>query len=188
MLQRLTISGALLLAAAITLCACSGGGGNQAPIPNPGAESAILLPSGGGAVFPAGSFDNATEVDVNEELTGGQRDASTFPANSGGLIGSTTVKVPAGVALNHDIEVRIAVSPPQATNMVFTIFEYNNATRMWETTAGASSASKALAAAGAVTGGSLVAFDADTAGTTGLNMTYGVFENFGTATGGGGSN
>ncbi len=185
MLQRLTISGALLIAAAITLCAC-GGGGDQAPIPNPGAESAILLPSGGGAVFPAGSFDNATEVDVNEELSGDQRDASTFPANSGGLIGSTTVKVPAGVALNRDIEVRIAVSPPQATNMVFTIFEYNNATRMWETTAGASSTSKAFAAAGAVTGGSLVAFEADTAGTTGLDVTYGVFENFGTATGGGG--
>ena len=137
MVHRLTLVGAILTAAAAVLCACGGGDGRQAPIPNPGQVTTVMLPSGGGAIFPAGAFTTTTQVDIDDSLTGSQLDPASFPADSGSMLGSTTVKVPAGVVLNADIEVRIAVSPAQPVNRVFTIFEYNGATKMWETTAAA---------------------------------------------------
>lgn len=183
MLHRLTILGALLAAAVFMLCACNGGA-DQAPIPDPNQDTTVLLPSGGGAVFPGGTFDTATEVDVNDGLSDSQKDPAGFPANSGALLGTTTVKVPAGVVMNADILVMIAVDPMQPTNRVFTIFESNPTTGMWETTAGAASADKGLAAVGSVTDGSIVTFTADSAGTTGFDKTYGVFENLWTSGGG----
>ena len=116
MLHRLVLVGAAMLLLACALSAC-GGGTDATPVPDPQTETRIILPSGGGAIFPAGAFAGATEVDVNEELTGAQQAQAGFPANSGALLGATTVKVPAGVALNTNIEVRIALSTAQATNL-----------------------------------------------------------------------
>jgi len=154
---------------------------------DPSKETRIFLDSGGGAIFPAGAFDVATEVDVNEELTGAQAGNAGFPDNSGALLGTTTVKVPAGVALNSDIMVYIALSPAQPTNLAFTIFMFNPTTNMWETTAGASSL-KGVAAMGEITNGNIASFTAPTAGSSGFEATYGVFENYFTeiSDGGGG--
>ena len=93
--RLILISMALLLFTA----ACSGGGNGGAPIPNPGNETAIMLPSGAGAIFPAGSFAAATEVKVTESISGDMGDADGYPANSGNLLGATNITVPAGVVL-----------------------------------------------------------------------------------------
>ncbi|MBN2083330.1 PKD domain-containing protein [bacterium] len=155
-------------------------------MPDPATETRILLPSGGGAIFPAGAFAAATEVDVNESLTGAQTAAAGFPTNSGALLGATTIKVPAGVALNTNIEVRIGLAEAQDTDLGFTVFMFNPATSMWETTA-AASALKDTAAVGLISGGTVVSFTATTAGTTGFEGTYGVFENLATEQPGGGT-
>ena len=47
-----------VLIAALAITSCGGGGGQNLPIP-PTSETSFLLPSGGGAIFPAGSFDGA---------------------------------------------------------------------------------------------------------------------------------
>jgi hypothetical protein len=150
MLHRLVLAVAATFLIACAASSCNGGGG-ATPVPNPQDETRIILASGGGAIFPAGTFTVATEVDVNEELSGSQTSSAGYPDNSGALLGSTTVKVPAGVVLNEDIEVLIALSPAQPTNLAFTIFMFNATTGMWETTAAASAASKASAAVGLIT-------------------------------------
>ena len=100
MLHRAFPLGAILLAA-LLLGACGGSGTDQTPVPNPGDQTTVMLPSGGGAVFPGGSFSAATNVEVDETLTGTQRDVASFPANAGLLLGATSVKVPAGVTLQR---------------------------------------------------------------------------------------
>ena len=163
---------------------CSSGGNGTSPVPA-GNETQIILPSGGGAIFPAGSFAAATNVIVTEAISGAMGDAGGFPAGSGALLGATTIEVPAGVALASDIEVRIALSMAQATDSVFTIYSFNEESSMWETTAATSSA-KGVAATGPVSGGTVVSFTAPTAGTTGLDVSYGVFANLKTTDPGGG--
>lgn len=176
MMHRLVMAVAAMFLIACVASSCNGGGG-VTPVP-PQGETRIILASGGGAIFPAGAFTESTEVDVNEDLTGAQSNNAGYPDNSGALLGTTTVKVPAGVVLNADIEVLIALSPAQPTNLAFTIFMFNDTTGMWETTAAASSASKALAAMGMISNGNVLSFMADSAGTTGFEGTYGVFENY----------
>lgn len=187
MLHRLVLAVAATFLIACIASSCNGGGGAN-PILNPQDETRIILASGGGAIFPAGAFTETTEVDVNEDLTGPQTSSAAYPADSGDMLGSTTVKVPAGVMLNSDIQVLIALSPAQSTNLAFTIFMFNPTSGMWETTAAASSASKVTAAMGMITDGDVASFTASTAGTTGFEATYGVFENYNEDTGGGTTN
>lgn len=139
-----------------------------------------MLPSGGGAIFPAGSFVNQTDVLVTEDLSDAQRNVAGFPADGGTLLGATRIEVPGGVALAHDITVLIALAEPAATNMQFTIFRFNSATSMWETTEAGASALRGVSATAKVLEGNVVSFTAPTAGTTGLHTAYGVFSGYST--------
>jgi len=165
---------ALMLAALLSACGGSGVGGS---LVSPSSQMSIILPSGGGAVFPAGSFAQTTNVQVTDSLSGTARNAASYPANSGALLGATSVKVPAAVVLAKDIKVLIAVQDEVGIEDAHTIFSFNAASGKWETTASAS-ASRTVAALGTVEGGHVISFVANSASTTGFDKTYGVFENF----------
>lgn len=165
---------ALMIAALVSACGGSGVGGT---LVTPSSEMSIVLPSGGGAVFPAGSFAQTTTVNVTDSVSGAARGAASFPANSGALLGATSVKVPAGAALAKDIKVLIAVKDEVGVEDAHTIFSFNAASGKWETTQSAS-ASRSVAALGTVEGSNVITFTADSSGTTGFDKTYGVFENF----------
>lgn len=172
----------IAIALIMSLAACGGSGGNTPILPD--LATKIILASGGGAIFPAGSFVNKTDVLVSESLSGAQRDAASFPQNAGTLLGATRITVPAGVALAHDITVMIALSEPAEVSKQFTIFAYNNATHMWQTTEAGASSLRGISAQGRVTEATVVTFTAPTAGTTGLDAAYAVFSGYsGTVTG-----
>ncbi len=163
----------------IGLAGCNGSGGNNTPV-LPGSATTIMLPSGGGAIFPAGSFVNETDVLVTEDLSDAQRNVAGFPADGGTLLGATRIEVPGGVALAHDINVMIALAEPAATNTQFTIFAFNKATNMWATTEAGASSLRGVSAQAKVLQGNVVSFTAPSAGTTGLDTAYGVFSGFST--------
>lgn len=169
----------VLLAIAIvaSLAACNGSGVDNTPI-LPGTPTSIMLPAGGGAIFPAGSFAAETNVLVSDELTDAQRDAAGFPPDAGTLLGATRIEVPQGAVLAHDITVMVALAEPIATNVQFTIFAFNSATNMWGTTEAGAAALRGTSAQGHVMEGNVVTFTAPTEGTTGLNVAYGVFSGY----------
>jgi hypothetical protein len=176
----------LAITALISLASCGGGGGSLIP---PDAEMRIILASGGGAIFPAGSFAAATDVDVTEDPTGAMNDAAGYPADSGELLGMTRIIVPAGAVLDKNVTVLIALGDPAAANLEFTVFKFNGTTNMWESTSGGASGAHDVSALARVEDGDVLSFLAPTAGTTGLDVAYGVFANYSDEIpGGGGSN
>jgi hypothetical protein len=165
----------LLLASA----SCGGGGSGLGGLfVLPGAPMTITLASGGGAMFPAGAFATPTDVLVTDELTDSQRAVSGFPPDSGALLGGTRIVVPPGAVLAKDITVFIAVRLPVATTTQFTIFAFDAASSMWETTEAGVSSLRGISAKGQVMQGNVVKFRAPTAGTSGLATAYGVFAGY----------
>ncbi len=180
-MSRLAVLLSLLVL--LILASCGGGGGDNFPIDQGGQ---VLLASGAGVVFPAGTFDGPVEVTVTEDIPGEARAATAFPADAGNLLGALQVTVPAGVELGQNIEVRIAVGDSWDAAKGLVIFSYNPTTGMWETTEAASSAARGTTAVGTVKDSNVVSFTAATAGQTGFDQVYGVFDGYTTDVGGGG--
>jgi hypothetical protein len=193
--SRFIVLCAVVFLLAFVTIACGGRGARRImPLPSvgtqtvqPGVEASFILPSGGGAIFPAGSFSVATDVSVSESMTAEQRDGGGFPPDSGLLLGSTSVQVTAGRTLLRDITVYIALTGVQTVGKRFIIFRFNPATYMWESTENLAAAVRGTSAVGTVgASGMVVSFVAPTEGVSGLNATYGVFANYVTTGGGGG--
>ena len=180
-MTKLVVLSSLL--ALFILASCGGGGGNNFPIDQGGQ---VLLASGAGVVFPAGTFAGAVEVTVTEDIPAGASAAASYPANAGNMLGALDVKVPADVAMNQNIEVRIAVGNNWDATKGLVIFTYDEAAGMWETTEAATTALRGTAAVGTVKDSNVVSFTAATAGTTGFGQVYGVFDGYTTDNGGGG--
>ncbi len=167
--------------------ACGGRGGRQGvtPIPTPqqtvqpDVETSIILPSGGGAIFPAGSFASTTTVQVHETLSGDQRDAASFPEDSGEMLGATVVSIPTNATLLKDITVLIRLKTAQTPGMGFIIFKFNTTTHMWETTESSTDSLKDVSAVGVVgASGNVVTFTVPSANVRGFSTAYAVFENY----------
>jgi hypothetical protein len=133
---------------------------------------------------PAGTFAAAADVDLSDDLTADMRDSSSFPANSGVLLGALIIEGPAGVPVNSNITVQIALDVAQPTNRDFTIFTFNEAANVWQTTA--TSGVRNVSVLGQINAGNFVTFVAPTAGMPELDVTYGVFQNLWQDDGGGG--
>jgi len=165
--------------------ACAGKGARQTPIiipPTtqtiaPDKDTSIILPSGGGAFFPAGSVSTSTPVTVTEVLSGEQRDPAGFPVGSGAMLGATVIALPSGSVLAKDISVFIALKEAQAPGVAFTIFSFNSSTHMWESTQTTSSLRNTSAVGVVGSNGEIVSFTAPTAGKGGT-FAFAVFENF----------
>ena len=178
---------AVVFILAFAFAACGGRGAGRAPIPpatpgtsvQPDAETSVLLPSGGGVIFPAGSFTTVTTVEVSEDLTAAQRDGAGFPPDSGAMLGATRLEVPAGRTLLRDVTVRIGLSQVVTPGTSFVIFRFNEGTHMWDSTENTASALRGTSVVGSVgSSGYVVSFIAPTEGESGLSVAYAVFENY----------
>jgi len=178
---------AVVFMLAFAFAACGGRGARQTPVPTPvpgtmiqpDTETAVLLPSGGGVIFPVGSVSTAATVDVGEELSAAQRDGAGFPPDSGAMLGATYLEMPAGRTLLLDVTLRIGFSRVVTPGTSFVIFRFNEGTHMWDSTESTASALRGTSVVGSVgSTGYIVSFIAPTEGESGLNVAYAVFENY----------